>query len=78
MIQITTANGAKFFWNKTGRVAAGEDCRPLVLNFDPLKDGWSRLSDPASSIAAILKDGEFMKNELAPSMSLRQGKLKSG
>jgi imidazolonepropionase-like amidohydrolase len=72
MIQITTANGAKFFGNKTGRVAPGKIADLLVLNFDPLKDGLSRLSDPASSIAAILKDGEFMKNELAPSMSLRK------
>jgi imidazolonepropionase-like amidohydrolase len=72
MIQIATANGAKFFGDKTGRVAPGKIADLLVLNFDPLKDGLSRLSDPASSIAAILKDGEFMKNELASTMSLRK------
>ena len=51
---------------------AGKIADLLVLNFDPLKDGLSGFSDPASSIAAIIKDGDFTKNDLASGVGLRK------
>lgn len=65
VIRMATSNGAHFFGNETGVVAPGRLADLLVLDFDPLKDGLRRLSDPDASLLAVMKGGEFVKNRLA-------------
>lgn len=72
VIEIITANGAQFFNNETGSIAPGKLADLLILNFDPLKDGFRGLSDPAANILAVMKGGAFAKSALKPGQALEK------
>lgn len=65
VIQMVTSNGASFFGGETGDIAAGKLADLLILDFDPLKDGFNGFSTPESSILAVMKGGKFAKLSLA-------------
>lgn len=66
VMEIITANGARFFKEETGTIAQGKLADLLVLDFDPLKDGFKGFSDPEKHILAVMKNGRFAKNNLNP------------
>ena len=67
VIEMITANGARFFKGDTGTIAKGKLADLLILDFDPLKDGFKGFSDPAKHILAVMKGGAFAKLNLAAS-----------
>lgn len=67
VVEIITSNGARFFNGETGVISPGKLADLLVLNFDPLKDGFKGFSDPATNMLAVMKGGVFTKNSLSES-----------
>lgn len=64
VIRMATANGAPYFDNQTGVIAAGKLADLLVLDFDPLKDGLRRLAVPEESLLMVMKGGEVVRSQL--------------
>lgn len=64
VIKMVTANGAPFFNNETGVIAQGKLADLLILNFNPLSDGFSGFAQPASKIAAVMKSGTFARENI--------------
>ena len=65
LIEIVTSNGARFFNGETGAIAPGRLADLLVLDFDPLRDGFKGFTDPEANILAVMKGGVFVKNGLS-------------
>ena len=64
VIEMVTSNGAHFFGGQPGAIAQGRLADILVLDFDPLTDGFRGFETPGKSINAIMKSGLFVKNSL--------------
>lgn len=66
VIRAATVNAASLFRHsgEIGVVAEGARADLLVVDGDPLRD-LAVLRDPARRLRAILKDGAFVRNELA-------------
>jgi imidazolonepropionase-like amidohydrolase len=66
VIRAATINAAALFrrTGELGVVAPGARADLLVVDGDPLRD-LAVLRDPARNLRAILKDGVFVRNDLA-------------
>lgn len=67
VIRMVTSNGSRFFGEETGDIAAGKSADLLILDFDPLTDGFAAFSNPEAGILAVMKNGEFARCDLGPS-----------